>query len=402
MTRVVLLWGAIIVIAPAFSPPSAAAQETTRAAEIAAAQAEKALRLAPYEPSKAERIAANAKERLLDTPEGLYPWFDSVYSGGGLTGGAGYRHFTGDRTFIDARGLLSGKGYKLAELAIDGIGDNGTPFDFRATGGWRDATEVSYYGLGNDTVSGAETDFRLQQGYAGIGMRARARRILFADIQERFENYTLLKGKEHDVAETDVVHTEETAPGLGANPDYWRTTLSAGIDTRPAAGYARRGGLYAVTYDAYSDQQSGTYSFEILQGEIVQHLPIHRDTWIVSFHGVAKTTVNDDDVVPYFLMPSLGSGSTLRAYPSWRFRDRHSLLMSGEWRWTPSLLFLDVAVFVDAGKVAGQRSDLNLSGLHYDWGLGFRFHGPIATPLRIEVAHGREGFNLVFSGAAAF
>ena len=127
MTRLVLLWGAITVIAPAFLPAAALAQETTRAAEIAAAQAEKARNVVPYEPSKAERIADDVQDRLLETPQGFYPWFDSVYSGGGFTGGAGYRHFIGDRTFIDTRGLLSGKGYKLAEVAIDGIGDNGVP-----------------------------------------------------------------------------------------------------------------------------------------------------------------------------------------------------------------------------------------------------------------------------------
>jgi hemolysin activation/secretion protein len=106
--------------------------------------------------------------------------------------------------------------------------------------------------------------------------------------------------------------------------------------------------------------------------------------------------------VPFFLLPSLGSGSTLRGYPSWRFRDRHSLLLSGEWRWIVNRTGLDMAIFYDTGKVAGSRSDLNFSDLTSNVGVGARFHGPKSTPLRIELAHGREGFNLVFSGAAAF
>jgi outer membrane translocation and assembly module TamA len=106
--------------------------------------------------------------------------------------------------------------------------------------------------------------------------------------------------------------------------------------------------------------------------------------------------------VPYFLLPALGSGSTLRAYPSWRFRDRHSLLLSGEWRWIPNRMFLDLALFYDAGKVAARREDLNFDGLKQDAGIGVRFHGPLTTPLRIDVARGSEGINVVFSGAAAF
>ena len=35
-------------------------------------------------------------------------------------------------------------------------------------------------------------------------------------------------------------------------------------------------------------------------------------------------------------------------------------------------------------------------------GVGVRFHGPLATPLRIELANGREGMRLVFAGSAAF
>jgi hypothetical protein len=92
----------------------------------------------------------------------------------------------------------------------------------------------------------------------------------------------------------------------------------------------------------------------------------------------------------------------LRAYPSWRFRDRHSLLLSGEFRWIPNRLGLDMALFYDAGKVTARRQDLDLDGLESNVGIGIRFHGPMATPLRVELAKGREGLHLVFAGSAAF
>ena len=61
-----------------------------------------------------------------------------------------------------------------------------------------------------------------------------------------------------------------------------------------------------------------------------------------------------------------------------------------------------MALFYDAGKVAASRSDLTLHGMKSDYGLGFRFHGPITTPLRIEVAKGNEGFVLNFSASQVF
>jgi hypothetical protein len=61
-----------------------------------------------------------------------------------------------------------------------------------------------------------------------------------------------------------------------------------------------------------------------------------------------------------------------------------------------------MAVVYDAGRVAARRSDLTSAPLKSDYGLGFRFHGPMMTPLRIEFVHSNEGFNLVFSSKAAF
>ena len=92
----------------------------------------------------------------------------------------------------------------------------------------------------------------------------------------------------------------------------------------------------------------------------------------------------------------------LRAYRSFRFRDRHSILTSAEWRWIPSALALDMAIFYDAGKVTSRREDLDLQGLAHDVGVGIRFHGPATTALRVELARGSDGWHVVFATSAPF
>src|SRR5690349_14529658 len=94
------------------------AQES-REAEIAAAQAEKAKTLTPYVPSKAESRVKQIEGALFGAPNGLYPYFDSVYSGGGFTLGAGFRQYYGDNTHWDVKGLYSIKSYKLIEFTTD-------------------------------------------------------------------------------------------------------------------------------------------------------------------------------------------------------------------------------------------------------------------------------------------
>jgi Omp85 superfamily domain len=322
-----------------------------------------------------------------------------VYSGGGLTLGAGYRQFYGDRTHWDVKGLYSVKHYKFLEVSTDSWSHQGGRFDVHARFGWRDATQVAYYGLGMTSPS-ENAEFRLKQTYVGGDVQFRPGRVGILGLGVTYDDYGLEPGAGSKPS-IEQMFTPDTAPGLGDSPNYVHASFSGGIDSRPSPGYARSGGLYQVTYHNYLDTDD-TYAFDRVDGEIVQHLPVLRETWVVSLHGLVQTTLGDEDVVPYFLMPSLGSGSTLRAYSSGRYRDRHSLLLSGELRWVPNRMAIDMALFYDMGKVASHWDGLSLDGLKSNVGIGVRFHGPFTTPLRIELAHGREGLNLVFAGSAAF
>src|SRR4030095_12888468 len=153
--------------------------------------------------------------------------------------------------------------------------------------------------------------------------------------------------------------------------------------------------FYGVTGHDYYDRDDGL-GFRQVDYEVIQHLPILRETWVLSLHGLAQTTWGkQDQQVPFFLLPSLGGGSNLRGYSSWRFRDRHSMLLQAEWRIMANRFF-ETAVFYDAGKVAGRPADLDFNGLKSDYGFGARFHTPLSTVLRIDVARSNEGTQLVF------
>jgi hypothetical protein len=193
-----------------------------------------------------------------------------------------------------------------------------------------------------------------------------------------------------------------TAPGLGVNPTYFHAAASAGIDWRPAEGYARRGGLYELRLHTYNGRQDSS-SFDRLDAEVVQHLPILRENWVLSGRALLNTTLNDADTVPFFLLPALGSASTLLGFSAWRFRDRHSLLLQGEFRWIPNPSFLDMAIFYDAGKVTSDRGELNLNGLKSDVGVerDFMVHlyttsvqSPAATKVGASYSEDRRPFEL--------
>ena len=398
LTRSAVFTMAVAVAAGAGAPLAAQQPVETRAGAIAAEQAAKAAALRPYEPAKAEALVMTAQEFLLASPSGLYPYFASVWSGGGFTLGAGYRQYYGDDTYWDIKGLYSAKNYQFIEGSTRSPSLAEGRLDAGISAGWRSAGQVAYFGLGSTTTADARTNFGFTQGWVSADLRARPAPWLVFGIGSGIEDFTLREGA-GDYPSIEEIHTLATAPGLGANPQYLHTVASAGVDRRPSAGYARTGGLYEIRYHSYRDRDA-VYTFDRIDAEIVQHVPILRETWVLSLHGLLQTTL--DGEVPHFLMPSVGGGSTLRGYDSWRYQDRHAVLMQAEWRWTPNRHGLDMALFYDAGTVAGTRDGLTLGNLATDFGIGVRLHSLLATPLRIELAHGREGTRLVFSGSAAF
>ena len=397
-----------LFIAATVALPSAAAAQETRAEEIEKKQAEKAANLKPYQPNKFEAIMNRVEENFASPPSGFFPAFGSVYSGGGFTLGAGYRQFYARQAVFDITGFYSLKNYKKIEIGTRTPWHLRGPFVVGLRAGWLDAPQIGYYGIGMDTVSDDRANYRLKQGYGGVNVLVRPGGWLRFEADVAYEDIKSEEGR-GSAPSIETVYDDSTAPGLfqpGApgqfsNPTYLHSEATAAIDWRPSSGYARTGGYYGLTFVDYTDLDD-VFSFQRVDGEIIQHLPLLRHNWVISVRGRVQSTLDDDDLVPYFLLPQLGSGRTLRAYSTGRFRDRHSILTSAELRWIPNRTGLDMALFYDAGKVTARRGDLDFNDLESNWGIGARFHGPTATVLRLEAAKGKDGWHLVIATSAAF
>jgi hypothetical protein len=373
----------------------------TRQVVIEDAQADKVNVLHPYVPTKGERLMTKVEDILVYPTETWHPFFENAYHGGGFAAGLGYMWHVSSYSTVDIRGSYSIKSYKRAEVEFVSPRLFHRRGELSILGGWRDATEVGFYGFGNNTSTNNRANFGFEQphGSALLTVRPTARLLL---VRGGFQlsRWDLKSGSGGSPSVEDV-YTPETLPGLGTTTTYLHTQATVGLDWRTASAYARRGGFYGVTGHDYHDRDD-RLGFRQLDYEVIQHVPILRETWVLSLHGLAQTTWGkQDQQVPFFLSPSLGGGSNLRGYSSWRFRDRNSLLLQAEWRIMANRFF-DTAVFYDTGKVAARTSDLDLNHLKDDYGFGARFHTPFATVLRIDVARSHEGTTLVFATSAPF
>jgi hypothetical protein len=398
--RTVGMWRLFTAVAlAAGAATSVAAQEpaaTTREAAIEQMQAEKAKTLQPYVPGKGEALLNRAEDILVNGVPRWHPFFESADNGGGFTLGAGYAHHVSPYNLLDVRGSYTILGYKRIEAELT------APRLFRRRGalsllgGWREATQAAFYGLGMGTAKNDRTDFDFQQPYGSATLTLwPTRRLLMLRGGLELSQWSQ-RPAEGRFPSVETVYTPAILPGLGTKTTYLHSQGTAGFDWRTSPGYSRRGGFYGVTLHDYADKDE-RFGFREIDYEAIQHVPILREAWVISLRGIARTTYSKtDQQVPFFLLPHVGSGSTLRGFTSHRFRDQNGLTLQAEWRIMVNR-FMDTAVFYDTGKVAARRADLDLNGLKSDYGFGFRLHGPVATPLRIEVARSPEGLRFIVS-----
>jgi hypothetical protein len=391
----------VLVLATAAFAAAQEADPASRQAAIEREQAEKAKALHPYVPNKAERFANRLEAIMSGGVPRWHPFLNKAYPGGGFTLGVGYAKHVSPYNMLDVRGSYTIKGFKRFEAEFTAPRLFQRRGSLSLLGGWREATQVRFYGLGTNTSLNDRTDFSFRQPYGSAMLDFwPARRLLMfrggVELSEWAQHPT--KGTFPSV---ETKYTPATLPGLGARATYLHTQGTIGLDWRTSPGYSRRGGFYGVTLHDYSDNDD-QFGFRELEYEVIQHIPFLREAWVISLRGLAETALEkDNQEIPFFMLPSVGGGHSLRGFRSFRFRDQNSLLVQAEWRIMVNR-FLDMAFFYDAGKVESRRSNLDFDGLKSDYGFGFRFHGPFSTPLRIEVARSRESTSLIFATTPIF
>jgi hypothetical protein len=366
-----------------------AAAQQTRSGELAAKQAEKAGTLHPPEPDALERRirTADAAARLFAAP--VYPFVGQTFEGGGFALGPGYRGRFLDTGAFDLHAAWSVKNYKSAEAALQlpAIVDNRVTVEMRAS--WLDAPEVAFYGTGDGSNADLGTGFFYRTRSVGVTGRLRAATHVSV-------------GGGVDAIETETGASDADSTMANLAPSYRRTRVFAEFDSRTSPGYTRRGGLYRVEWSNYDQTDAGALSFRRVDAEVQQFFPILREHSVIALRGLASTTsAGSGRSVPYFLLPDLGGHHWLRGYPSWRFRDRDRLLVTGEYRWTAGR-FVDMAVFMDAGQVAGQLEDFNWGEFRRTYGVGLSLHTLTSTVTRIELVRAAGANGVVLSFTPSF
>ena len=378
------------------TPPAVSAQETS-------APPANTVGLLP-EPHFISRVMDIATRTIGDgggEKNGLYPEMSGMITGAGwISIGPGYRQWLGgDRFFIDASAAMSWRSYKMARARVEAT----NLFKSRVAAGsevkWQDFTQNTYFGTGADSREADRSEYRLKSlnaiGYANVrpvqwltigGRAGWLQAPMLAEPAGKFRR---------DYPATASVFPADPAFALAKQPAYLHGELSITADTRDHRSHPQRGGLYRASWIRFSDRGTGRFSFQRFEAEGAQFVSTNDGQITLAVHGwLAASDTAAGREVPFYLMPSLGGNNTLRAFPNYRFHDRHLAVANVELR-IALLAHLDTVLFMDGGNVAARMGDLNFD--RRSIGVGLRLHTTRATVARLDIARGPEGVRVIFS-----
>ena len=164
-----------------------------------------------------------------------------------------------------------------------------------------------------------------------------------------------------------------------------------------------RGGYYGVTLHDYADRDDAFgFQPDRLRSDPALSDPA-RNLGHLARGRVQTAFDKDGQQIPFFMMPSVGGGSTpAQASAVGASAILNSLLLQAEWRIMVNR-FLDTAVFYDTGKVAARRSGPRFRRTE----ARHRLRRPLSRARHYATARrtgqrATKDLHLVFSSSAAF
>src|SRR5687768_196564 len=245
-----------------------AAGQETRAGELEQKQRERVPELAPYEPSRGERLISSLENSVLGVaPVGVYPWLGNIYPTGWLAFGAGYRNVFADTGSVNVVGGWSLKNFKMtqANVALPKLADGRIVVQAQAK--WLDAPAVPFFGLSQSSRKDDSASYLYRE--TTVGARADVKPVRWLAIGASLDYLGITTDATGRSDSAEARFSTDQAPGLLADPTYVRSSVSAAIDWRQPPGYSGTGGLYRAEVANYRQRDAGRYGFRQFEGEVV-------------------------------------------------------------------------------------------------------------------------------------
>jgi outer membrane protein assembly factor BamA len=384
---------ATAIVAWLATMPCPASAQQTRQELLERQRAEKAQKLAPYEPGKVEKWVLKFENPgfNLSPHNGFFVKYGYSHKprGSGLGVGTGYRHDLFDRfARVELEGGITYKNYQLlrADFSLPYLLQDRLEIGAEAL--YHHLPQEDFYGLGPEAIEEDRTSYRYDaQEYQGRVVGRPRDWLEFGARTGRLKP-SIGTGTDDAFPSIEELFNPLSVPGLAAQPDFLYNDVFAEIDYRDQPGNARDGGAFSVSWRWYNDLDLDRHGFRVFDAAVQQFFPIFDKKRVFAIHArVISATPGEGQEVPFYYKPTVGGDHSVRSLRDFRFRDDNALLINFEYRWE-AFSILDMALFTDWGKVAQEFGDLDLGDMRRAYGIGFRFATAKAVFFRFDIATG--------------
>src|SRR5258705_4238070 len=319
--------------------------------------------------------------------DGVYPRIGGLSPGSGLAGGVGYRRHL-DWAFVDVSGAMSTKAYRGVDATLGWIDTKHLDVSTKLT--FRNNSQDDFYGLGMDSTDAERVDFGIRS--TDLSTRAAAHVTPWLRLGADVGYYvpSVRHGRDDSLRTIESVFTDATAPGLAQQPDFVHEGVFAEVDSRDAHGFPRRGGFYRAAYALWNDRTLEQFNFRRFDAIGSHFMSVARNDVVAVRLELSYANNAPGDRVPFYLLPYVGGGDTVRSFREFRFRDENAGVFGAELRHKIHPM-AHIAGFVDFGKVSRDWQDINPHHVKNAYGIGLRGGSDDKTYVRFDVAHGDAG-----------
>jgi Omp85 superfamily domain len=328
---------------------------------------------------------------------------DTIIDGSGIAGGAAYRNmFDDNHASFDLMGMLSINTYYLVNTGVTYARPSDKRLLFTAALRHESYPKEDFYGFGRDSADVHTVYWR--QSFDSIGgVTFSPRPSVHISGTAGIVDARMLTGRDGDKPSVETRFSPAEVPGVA--PGQWTNYLhaGAGIDIERTDDLMfPKGWRYRGSFTRYRGIGDAVGLFSRVDIDLRQYWAVpHASNQVLAARMLIGSISSEDSAaVPFYFLPRLGGGTTLRGYDTSRLTDRDALAFNVEYR--VKLGRLQLLALVDLGDVAPTFGDLRPSKSHTATGAGVRFQTGGAFLPGVDIAHGSEGWAAVVRMGHAF
>jgi outer membrane protein assembly factor BamA len=250
----------------------------------------------------------------------------------------------------------------------------------------------NYFGTGNDIPRDFIEKYDATFPRIRLNLSKKIAPNLYAGLRYAFDDFDFTRRDPMGLLVLDQVPGSNGGriSGVGAGFNY---------DTRNSIFFPTKGVLAEGVLYAESKATGSQFKYQRLSFDVAKYFPMGKKQGVLALNAASVFSFGD---VPFHQMPVIGGTKRMRGYFEGEYRDKHLLLLQGEFR-QPLFWRIGAVAFGGLGMVGRDFGALRLQNTRYNYGAGLRFVLDKAQKINVRADYGigykARGFYLTFGEA---